>query len=102
MTEFAEKMVNLTSQDGDIFSVPLKQAKMSELVKTMLGDDDDDGTPEIPLPNVKSSILHKVVEFTKHNLEEPMNEIEKVEINIILYLKYFLLQLFNPYSANEY
>ena len=79
MADFTDKIVNLTSQDGDIYPVPLKQARMSELVKTMLGDEDDDTVQEIPLPNVKSSILQKVIEFTKHNLDEPMSEIEKVK-----------------------
>ena len=78
MSEFAEKVVNLVSQEGDSFAVPLKRAKMSELVKTMISEDDDEETQEIPLPNVKSAILQKVIEFTQHNLEEPMNEIEKV------------------------
>jgi len=40
-------------------------------------DDDDAESQEIPLINVKSPILSKVIEFCKHHLEEPMNEIEK-------------------------
>jgi S-phase kinase-associated protein 1 len=32
---------------------------------------------DIPLPNVKSEVLVKVIEFCKHHLIEPMNEIEK-------------------------
>ena len=32
---------------------------------------------EIPLPNVKSEVLEKVIEFCQHHLEEPMTEIEK-------------------------
>lgn len=32
---------------------------------------------EIPLPNVKSRVLGKVIEFCEHFLEEPMTEIEK-------------------------
>ena len=52
---------------------------MSELVKTMIPEEEDGETDqqEIPLPNVKSQILGKVMEFCKHYCEEPMNEIEK-------------------------
>jgi hypothetical protein len=57
---------------------------MSELVKSMMDedhdDDDDDGagsSPEIPLPNVKSEVLKKVIEFCEHHLGDPMTEIEK-------------------------
>ena len=40
-------------------------------------DDDDEGEKiEIPLPNVKSEVLRKVVEFCEHHLKEPMTEIE--------------------------
>jgi len=73
-----EGKVDLVSQEGDSFQVERKVAKQSELVKTMLTDDDDDvEQQEIPLPNVKSPILAKVLEFCKHHIEEPMNEIEK-------------------------
>merc|ERR1719343_44388 len=56
---------------------------MSELVKSMIDDDDDDdddndnNSSEIPLPNVKSQVLRKVIEFCEHHLKEPMTEIEK-------------------------
>ena len=40
-------------------------------------DDDDEQTIEIPLPNVKSQVLQKVIEFCEHHLEQPMTEIEK-------------------------
>jgi S-phase kinase-associated protein 1 len=71
------KMVDLVSQEGDNFQVEKKVAKMSELVKTMIPEDDDEEQQEIPLPNVKSQILGKVMEFCKHYSEEPMNDIEK-------------------------
>jgi S-phase kinase-associated protein 1 len=40
-------------------------------------DDDEESTIEIPLPNVKSQVLQKVIEFCEHHLEQPMTEIEK-------------------------
>jgi S-phase kinase-associated protein 1 len=39
--------------------------------------DGNDNMTEIPLPNVKSQVLKKVIEFCTHHLEQPMNEIEK-------------------------
>lgn len=70
------------SGEGESFDVPLSVARMSEVVKTMITEDpDDDETQEIPLPNVKSTILGKVIEFAKHYKEEPMTEIEKVKFH---------------------
>lgn len=75
------RTIHLVSQEGESFDVPISVAKMSELVKTMIDDDnDDDEAQEIPLPNVKSSILAKVIEFSQHYVSEPMYEIEKVTI----------------------
>ena len=73
-----EATVNLISAEGDPCPVPLAVAKMSELVKSMMDEDgEDDDIKEIPLPNVKSQVLRKVIEFCEHHLQEPMTEIEK-------------------------
>merc|ERR1712054_729733 len=73
------RTVNLMSQEGDQFQVEVKVAKMSELVKTMIPEEaeEEDDAQEIPLPNVKSHVLAKVIEFCRHYAEEPMSEIEK-------------------------
>jgi S-phase kinase-associated protein 1 len=66
------------SKEGEAFSVAANIATMSELVKSMIEEEDDDeNTPEIPLPNVKSTVLKKVIDFCSHYQTEPMNEIEK-------------------------
>jgi S-phase kinase-associated protein 1 len=72
-------MVALISQEGDRFDVPASVAQMSELVKTMMGDaeEDEDEEQEIPLPNVKGVTLAKVVEFNSHHLDNPLAQIEK-------------------------
>merc|ERR1712054_471727 len=73
------RTVNLMSQEGDQFQVEVKVAKMSELVKTMIPEEaeEEEDAQEIPLPNVKSHVLAKVIEFCRHYAEEPMSEVEK-------------------------
>eukprot|EP01033_Poteriospumella_lacustris_P010088 gene10088-7202_t len=72
------KTVHLVSQEGESFDVPVAVANMSVLVKTMIDEDhDDEEAQEIPLPNVKSSILAKVIEYAQQYIAEPMHEIEK-------------------------
>ncbi len=74
-----DQNVKLVSQEGEAFVVPLSAAKLSELVKTMIDDESDkDEEQEIPLPNVKATILAKVIEFAKYHASDPMRELEKV------------------------
>jgi broad-specificity NMP kinase len=59
------------SKEGKAFTVPLDVATMSELIKSMKDEDeeDDDSKPmQVPLPNVKSDVLEKVIEFCQHHL----------------------------------
>merc|ERR1712183_1210303 len=53
---------------------------MSSLVATTIDDDDDDDEAaerEIPLPNVKDSVLTKVIEYCKHyTTKEAMTQIQ--------------------------
>ena len=67
------------SQEGDSYSVAVKIATKSELVKTMIDEDEDDAdeVQEVPLPNVKSSVLTKVIDFLKHDDADAMTEIDK-------------------------
>ena len=82
MTEVDSRTVILVSQESESFEVPLDIALMSELVKQIVDVDqlNEDEKQEIPLPNVKSTILAKVIEFAQHYKVEPMSEIEKVRI----------------------
>lgn len=50
--------VKLKSSQGDVFVVEREVAVMSNLLKNMIEDSGED--EEIPLPNVKSTILQKV------------------------------------------
>ena len=70
-----EKKLKLVSQEGEKFEVSKKVAVQSELVKTMAEGDKEEN--EIPLPNVKASVLRKVVEYMKYHVDNPAREIEK-------------------------
>ena len=58
--------------------VPIEVAKMSKLVETTIDDpDDSDEMQEIHLPNVKSNVLTKVLEYCTHfKTVDPMTPIE--------------------------
>ena len=64
------------SKEGESFTVPIAVAKMSKLVEITIDGESDDETQEIPLPNVKASILGKVIEYCTHYITvEPMTPI---------------------------
>jgi len=71
----ADEVLKLVSQEQEKVPVPKKVAMMSELVKTMAEGDKEE--KEIPLPNVKSAVLNKVVAYMKYHVDNPAKEIEK-------------------------
>jgi S-phase kinase-associated protein 1 len=71
------QMVVLVPPDGQKVEVARNVAEMSVLIREMLADDEEEDSPEIPLPNVQKDILDKVIEFCKHHVNDPMPEIEK-------------------------
>jgi len=73
--DIADENLKLVSQEEEKFTVPKKVALMSELVKTMAEGDKEE--TDIPLPNVKSAVLTKVIGYMKYHSENPPKEIEK-------------------------
>jgi len=69
-----DKVLKLKSAENEIYAVPLKIAQMSELIKAMV---QDETAEEIPLLNVKTAVLKKVVEYMRYHAENPPKEIEK-------------------------
>lgn len=62
-----------------MYEVPVEVAKMSTLIATTIDDDaedDEDEVREIPLPNVKDSVLSKVIEYCTYYKQEPMTAIQ--------------------------
>ena len=82
--ENSKKEVILISKDNVQLRVDKKIAEMSALLKAMIDEHDDndieesDNLQELPLPNVSSKILIKVIEFCTYYVNtEKMCEIEK-------------------------
>lgn len=74
--------VKLISSDNISFVVPKNVAAMSSLIGQLCELDSTD--QEIPIQNVKGSILEKVIDFCKffinigqHHVDSPLPEIEK-------------------------
>ena len=81
MAEFVEsKSVFLVSSDSEKFEVPIEIAEMSKYLKEMI-DPTTEEAQEIPVTDVSTPILSKVIEFLKNHKLQPMNEIRKVRKN---------------------
>jgi len=59
-----------------MYEVPISVAKMSKLVETTMDEESDEDIQEIPLPNVKATVLAKVIEYCVHFQSEEMKPIE--------------------------
>lgn len=66
------RKITLKSSDGEIFEVDEAVALESQTIKHMIEDDCADSG--IPLPNVNSKILSKVIEYCKKHVETPKPE----------------------------
>ncbi|CAE6414084.1 E3 ubiquitin ligase SCF complex, Skp subunit [Rhizoctonia solani] len=64
-------MVVLVTSDNEQFNVEKDVAERSVLIKNMLEDVGESDQP-IPLPNVSSSVLKKVLEYCEHHRAEPL------------------------------
>lgn len=71
----AVETVTLVSAEGERFTVARRVAVQSELCRTLT---EDDATDEIPLLDVKSAVLSRVITFMEHHVDNKLPEIEKV------------------------
>ncbi|KAL7306974.1 hypothetical protein TKK_0000726 [Trichogramma kaykai] len=66
-------ILHLQSCDKVVFDVELAIAKRSIMLKTMIESLGEDELDEVlPLPDIKSHILEKVIEFATHHKNDPM------------------------------
>ncbi|XP_031635009.1 S-phase kinase-associated protein 1-like [Contarinia nasturtii] len=76
-------IIKLESSDGEIFDTEIDVARCSGTIKTMLDDcgiEDDDGGATVPLKNVNSYILRRVLEWAKHHHnDKPVDDDENKE-----------------------
>jgi hypothetical protein len=72
-------LVSAEDENGNKVSLKVSRdlVRQSELIKTMLADDDDDEESEIPLLEVPPAILPKIVTFLEKHVNDPMKEITK-------------------------
>ena len=65
--------IKLQSSDGEVFDVDVEIAKLSVTIKTMLEDlgMDEDDEEVVPLPNVNSTILKKVIQWATYHKDDP-------------------------------
>ncbi|XP_021902581.1 SKP1-like protein 1B [Carica papaya] len=66
------RKITLKSSDGETFEVDESVALESQTIKHMIEDDCADNG--IPLPNVTSKILSKVIEYCKKHVESPKSD----------------------------
>ena len=73
--------IKLRSSDGEVFDVDVEVAKASVTIKTMLDDlgIEDDDQEVVPLPNVSSSILRKVIQWATYHKDDPPAPIDDEE-----------------------
>ena len=67
----------IDNPDNHKVTVNRKAAELSELIKSMLTEDDEDENPEIPLLQVSKRALDKIVEFMNKHESDPMRQITK-------------------------
>ncbi len=60
-------MVKLISKEGQALECPTDVARESALLKTAL--DETDASEFLPVPNVESSVLSKVIDFCKYKVD---------------------------------
>lgn len=73
MAEAKPKKISLRSSDNEVFEVEEEVAMMSETIKNMMEDLNDEETGEtcdqVPIHNVRGTILSKVIEYCRFHVE---------------------------------
>lgn len=70
-----DETITLLSVDQEEFKVPRPVAEESKTIASIIADTSADAP--VPLPNVKASILRKVIQFCRFNVDVQSKEGEK-------------------------
>ncbi|RXK41985.1 E3 ubiquitin ligase complex SCF subunit sconC [Tremella mesenterica] len=62
----------IVTSDDETFTVKVEVIQRSAMIKAMLEDLGEQEGQVIPLPNVSSSVLTKVLEYCEHHKNEPL------------------------------
>ncbi|KAK4477753.1 hypothetical protein RD792_017014 [Penstemon davidsonii] len=102
----SSKMILLQTSDGDTFELEETVAIQSQTIKHMIEDDCADNT--IPLPNVTSKVMAKVIEYCKCHAtktDKPADEKIKDDLNKAFdaeFMKIDLSSIFDLILAANY
>ena len=94
------KMITLVSSDGERFEVTLEAAKMSQTINHMIEDDCVENG--VPLPNVPSGILSKVIEYCNKHVAGAGEEQEDLKSFDEKFIKVDQATLFDIILAANY
>jgi S-phase kinase-associated protein 1 len=72
-----KKNITLRSSDNETFEMEERVAMLSETIKHLIEDDCVDSV--IPVPNVKSDTLARVIEYCKKHVESSESESEELK-----------------------
>lgn len=77
----SSKVIKLKSSEGDIIATTLPCALMAHTIKEMLENigEDFDESAEVPIANVDTKILRKVVDWMEHWAEKPQPNAEEIK-----------------------
>ncbi|ODM87372.1 S-phase kinase-associated protein 1, partial [Orchesella cincta] len=71
--------IKLLAQDGEMTEVELEVARISPTIRAMLDNLDEEGV--LPLPNISTPILKKVMEWVAHHKDDyPLVENDNEEV----------------------
>lgn len=75
-------VIKLKSSDGEIIEADIRIVKYCGTIEAMLqclgNDDYEEEETAVPLPNVSSAILRKVLEWTEYHMDDKNREAEDI------------------------
>jgi S-phase kinase-associated protein 1 len=74
--EAPTQTIKLVSSDSIEHKISLKAAKLSHTLQNLINDLGDDDSKDIPLPNVHSKILEKVIQYMEHYADNIPEEVK--------------------------